>query len=241
MKQTRIVALVHSDTDTVGGLDEVFAQQRLALEVRSITRPLVDPADLDCLLVMGSPESAFDERLAWLGEELSWLRAVLQRGVPTMGICFGSQILARALGGRAFRNAQVEIGWTPLDTSMSGWTHPGPWLNFHFDTFTLPPGTALLGKTDLALQAYRTNTALGVQFHPEINAEMFRAWLRYWRTTDAGRSFLASAGDLPERMLEEIHQREAENLRNCSRLIQEFLGFRRLASSRVPLEDIQQE
>jgi GMP synthase-like glutamine amidotransferase len=81
-----------------------------------------------------------------------------------------------------------------------------------------------LAKTDLAPQAYRKGKSMGVQFHPEIDAQMFDTWTHYWRNTEEGQRFLASAGDLPERMRAEIQAKEAGNRANCRLLLQDFLA-----------------
>jgi GMP synthase-like glutamine amidotransferase len=223
MKSPRAIAIVHSDTDVPGSLPELFSEQGMELEIVSISQALPAPEALDIVVVMGSPESAYDHRLPWLDAELKWLKSVQARGVPTLGICFGSQLLARALGGQVYRNSTAEIGWTEVQTLQAQWAHKGPWLNFHFDAFTPPPGSTLLAKTDLAPQAYRKGKSMGVQFHPEIDAQMFDTWTHYWRNTEEGKRFLASAGDLPERMRAEIQEKEAGNRANCRLLLQDFL------------------
>jgi len=224
MKSPRAIAIVHSDTDVPGSLPELFSEQGIDLEIVSISQALPAPEALDIVVVMGSPESAYDHRLSWLDYELKWLKAVQERGVPTLGICFGSQLLARALGGQVYRNSTAEIGWTEVQTLQEEWAHKGPWLNFHFDAFTPPPGSTLLAQTDLAPQAYRKGKSMGVQFHPEIDAQMFDTWTDYWSSTEEGKRFLASAGDLPERMRAEIQMKEAGNRTNCRLLLQDFLA-----------------
>jgi GMP synthase-like glutamine amidotransferase len=224
MKTPRAIAIVHSDTDVPGSLPELFSEQGIDLEIVSISQVLPTPEILDIVVVMGSPESAYDHRLSWLDSELKWLKAVQERGVPTLGICFGSQLLARALGGQVYRNSTAEIGWTEVQTLQEEWAHKGPWLNFHFDAFTPPPGSTLLAKTDLAPQAYRKGRSMGVQFHPEIDAQMFDTWTDYWRNTEEGKRFLATAGDLPERMRAEIQAKEPGNRDNCRLLLQDFLA-----------------
>lgn len=224
MKPTRALALKHAETDLPGTLPELFAEQGIDLEVTHIGRGLVAPEKLDLLVVMGCPESAYDHRVPWLFAELEWLKAVQARGVPTLGICFGSQILARALGGECYRNREVETAWTELQTPEADWQHKGPWLSFHFDAFRVPPGATLLGYTDKAPQAYRLGCAMGVQFHPEITPEMFDTWTAHWRTTEEGRRFLAESGDLPERIRAEIVAREADNRANCRALLADFLA-----------------
>lgn len=224
MKPNRALALLHAETDVPGSLPELFAEQGIDLQVTHVGNGFVDPGKLDLLVVMGSPESAYDHRLPWLPDELAWLREVQARGVPTWGICFGSQILARVLGGECYRNREAEIGWIEIDTPEADWQHKGPWLNFHFDAFRVPPRATQLGITELAPQAYRQGNSMGVQFHPEITPEMFDTWTCFWRSTEEGRRFLASAGDLPERMRAQIVAREPENRGNCRALLADFLA-----------------
>lgn len=224
MSIKRIVALLHAETDSAGSLPDLFEGFGLPLQIRSIEQGLPEPDSIDLLLLLGSPESAYDHRLPWLPGELSWLREVQRRACPTFGICFGSQILARALGGEVYRNSRPEIGWTPVQAVASKGAHEGPWLNFHFDAFTPPPGATLLGRTDLAAQAYRQGNSMGVQFHPEITPEMFDTWIDYWNNSEEGQRFLATAGDLPERMRSEIVAREAENRDRCHQLLSSYLN-----------------
>ncbi|MCP8464950.1 type 1 glutamine amidotransferase [Pseudomonas sp. ZM23] len=223
MKASRAIAVVHDVGDVAGCLPPLFAEQGIDLELRCVDAGLPDPASLELLLVLGSPESAYDHRVPWLAGELAWLKAVQLRGVPTLGICFGSQLLARALGGEVYRNREAEIGWTTLDTPHADWSLKGPWLNFHFDAFTPPPGSTLLGSTDLAAQAYRHGRSLGVQFHPEIDTAMFDTWIAYWQRSEEGRRFMAEAGDLPERIRAQIAERERANQDNCRVLLKDFL------------------
>ncbi len=173
---------------------------------------------------MGSPESAYDHRLPWLDAELEMAEVCSGARRADVGICFGSQLLARALGGQVYRNSTAEIGWTEVQTLQAQWAHKGPWLDFHFDAFTPPPGSTLLAKTDLAPRPTAKASPWGVQFHPEIDAQMFDTWTHYWRNTEEGQRFLASAGDLPERMRAEIQEKEAANRANCRLLLQDFLA-----------------
>lgn len=223
MMTKRATVLLHAASDSAGSLPDLLTELGITLEIRSIEQPLPEPKQLDLLFVLGSPESAYDHRLPWLPGELSWLRQVQQHGCPTFGICFGSQLLARALGGEVYRNSQAEIGWTPVEAVEASGAHEGPWLNFHFDAFTPPPSAVLLGRTAMAAQAYRQGNAMGVQFHPEITPEMFDTWIDYWNNSPEGQQFLATAGDLPERMRAEIVAREPDNRTRCRQLLRAYL------------------
>ncbi|GKW50176.1 type 1 glutamine amidotransferase [Halomonas sp. NCCP-2165] len=224
MKPRRALAVLHSPSDVPGTLPEVLAEHGIALQTHLVSDPLPPPETLEMVVVMGSPESAYDSRLPWLEAELRWLKTVIDAGVPTLGICFGSQLLARALGGTALAAGEAEIGWTPLRDRHPDWHHPGPWLNFHFDTFRLPDHVTLLADTALAPQAFRHGSAWGVQFHPEITVAMFDTWLSDWQKSEEGRRFLDEAGDLPRRLRDEIARRQPDNTANFRRLMGDFLA-----------------
>ncbi|OXY81592.1 type 1 glutamine amidotransferase [Oceanimonas doudoroffii] len=219
----RAVALIHAKTDLVGSLPDALLELGITLDVVCIEGALPDPETLELLFVMGSIDAAYDDSLPWLQKEITWLRQVIDRGVPVLGICFGSQLLARVLGGGVARNHTPEIGWCHIETPTDDWVHAGPWLNFHFDAFTAPPTAALLGRTELAQQVFRQERVMGVQFHPEITPAMFDTWTASWRQTEEGRSFLQEVGDLPERLRREIELRQPENRANLKRMLQDFL------------------
>ncbi len=220
----RALLVLHSPTDVPGILSEVLTELGIKVQTQVVTDPLPAPDTLETVVVLGSPESAYDHELPWLETELNWLRSVVEAGVPTLGICFGSQLLARALGGIAVPSEHAEIGWTPVESRHPAWTHTGPWLNFHFDTFRLPEHVTLLAETEMAPQAFCHGAAWGVQFHPEITVEMFDTWLNDWQRSEEGKRFLAQAGDLPQRLREEISLRQPENYANCRQLILNFLN-----------------
>lgn len=239
MNISRAIALIHAETDLPGSLSELLAELGISLDVISVQDALPAPSELELLFVLGSIESAYDDSLPWLEKEMAWLRQVVDSGVPVLGICFGSQLLARLLGGSVSLNHQPEIGWCDIDTPDDSWSHKGPWLNFHFDAFTAPPGATLLGRTELAQQAFRHGRVMGVQFHPEITAAMFDTWTAGWRQTEEGRRFLGKVGDLPERLRREIEQRQPENRANLKRMLQDFLQSLDAVNARTKRDCVQ--
>jgi len=223
MKPCRALILTHAPNDVLGCLPELLSEQGITPHVTDVSQPLPEAASLDLLVVMGSPESAYDHRLPWLSKELAWLTQVQKQGVPTLGICFGSQILARVLGGECYRNSAPEIGWLTHQCFTDDWPHKGPWLDFHFDAFRLPPGATLLSASDMAPQAYRYRRSLGVQFHPEITLKMYDSWIDEWLAVEAGRRFHAESGDLLKRIREQVKSNEASNRTNFCALLEDFL------------------
>ncbi len=100
--------------------------------------------------------------------------------MPTLGICFGGQLLAAAVGGSVERAPIPEIGWLSVasDTSAEpGLIDAGPWLSWHFDRFIVPAHVPVVARTALANQAFVSGRTLGVQFHPEVTESVLQAWL----------------------------------------------------------------
>jgi GMP synthase-like glutamine amidotransferase len=159
--------------------------------------PVVFPpaAAFDAVVFYGAPWSVYDTAAigTWIGDEIAFARSAIADGVPVLGICFGGQMLATALGGSVSLSPAPEIGWISLSTSAPDLIPAGPWFSWHFDRFTLPPGAALMARTPVADQAFSVGRVLGLQFHPEVNEEVLQAWL----ATD-GEAQLAQAGvDVP--------------------------------------------
>jgi GMP synthase-like glutamine amidotransferase len=138
-------------------------------------------ADLfDAIVLYGAAWSVYDTATigSWVGDEIAFTRSAISLGVPVLGICFGGQLLAAALGGSVSPAPTPEIGWIPLSEDPSGLIDPGPWFSWHFDRFTVPPTAAVLSRTAAADQAFCAGRSLGLQFHPEVNEEVLDTWLR---------------------------------------------------------------
>ncbi len=235
---SRAFALVHADDPTaaravLGALPSAFEQHGLELGVGSLTgasglEPVPAPDRPAALVVMGSPAAAYDDTVPWLAAELDYLAAAVRAGVPVLGICFGGQALARVLGGRVALAEQGEHGFVTVRTRRPDLVPPGPWMQFHQDAFTLPPGATELARTDRALQAFSHGASLGLQFHPEITPAAFSAWSAGW---DAGTlAEFARLGVDPDAIAAQIRQRAAESSRRCAALVGAFLTRARTAS-----------
>ena len=100
--------------------------------------------------------------------------------MPVLGVCFGGQLLARALGAGVFRAEEAEIGWLQVQT-WADMVAAGPWFQWHFDTFSLPPKAKLLANNHVGPQAFVHGRSLGVQFHPEVGLEIMENWAVVYR------------------------------------------------------------
>jgi GMP synthase-like glutamine amidotransferase len=178
---------------------------------------LRDPGGYDLVVSLGSECSAWDDPLPWVGREFDLLRAAVAGDVPVLGICFGSQLLARALGGEAMRAPHAEIGWLGIRTDAPALVEEGPWLQWHYDTFTLPSGATLLAESPAGPQAYIAGRNLGVQFHPEVTPEIVQTWV------SADGDKLRAAGVDPDRVLAEARERAGEYRMRAWRLMDAFM------------------
>jgi GMP synthase (glutamine-hydrolysing) len=181
-------------------------------------RSLAEREDVSGIIVLGGPMSANDaDSLPFIREELRLIEEAMKRELPILGVCLGSQMLAKALGSRVYRGEAKEIGWYPLwvrpeakaDPLFAEYPPKLEMFQWHGETFELPYGSTLLASSQLYLhQAFRYGkAAYGLQFHAEMTSEMIGEWRR------EGSQEIARAG--LEGRWEKI---EAENARHLPRL-----------------------
>jgi len=212
--------VVQHEQPTPGGyvhrwLEERGAEQdvyRIDVEDRE-----VDPREYGAIISLGSEFAAFDDSIPWIEKERRLLAQAADADVPVLGICFGAQLLARVLGGQAYRGQLAEIGWLPVRSRARELISEGPWFQWHFDTFTLPPGARLLADSDAGPQAFTIGRSLGVQFHPEVTPQIMEDWVRVYRHE------LDQEGVDPARLLEETHKRAPSTRAAAWRLFDGFL------------------
>jgi GMP synthase-like glutamine amidotransferase len=157
-----------------------------------------DGGGYDLVVVMGAPWSAYDPRLqGWVRPEREFLRHHLNRGAPTLGICFGAQIMSICLGGTVSPAPRPEYGWGTVDSDEPA-IASGPWFQYHGDEFTLPEGATSLAHNESGLQAFSFGRSLAVQFHPEVTAPLLESWCAV-----GGDRKLIESGVDPDELIEE--------------------------------------
>jgi GMP synthase-like glutamine amidotransferase len=147
--------------------------------------------------------------------------------VPVLGICFGGQLLARVLGGRSYRSEIAEIGWLPVRSKDPSLLSNGPWFQWHFDTFTVPPGAHLIADSAVGPQAFTSGRSLGVQFHPEVTTEIMDRWVATYRHE------LDQEGVDPDLLLKETYQRAGQTRAAAWRLFDGFMARARRVKEAV--------
>jgi GMP synthase-like glutamine amidotransferase len=111
-----------------------------------------------------------------------------------------------------------EIGWTYIRSLEPELVSNGPWFQFHFDRFTVPPGARTVAENPAAPQAFVVGKTLGVQFHPELNAETLTEWFAW-----GGAGKVSEAGLDPEIMLQQTRDEEKAAEKRTYDLVDAFL------------------
>jgi len=174
---------------------------------------------VDLVVSLGSEWSVYWDHVAEPVEaECALLRAAHGRGVPVFGICFGSQLLAHALGGEVTRAPVAEIGWSDVVPTEAGdATLAGSWFQWHYDRCTPPPSATLLAANDHANQAFSTGRTFAVQFHPEVTATIVKHWLE-----SGGAAELARVGIERDALEASLVEREPTMRRRAHALVDRF-------------------
>lgn len=177
---------VHHDANSLPGLiGEVLADRGVEAVVHQVCEmpgsptgspEFPDPQAFDLVVLYGSRWSVYDDDVAhWVVPELDMLRLADSVGVPVLGLCFGGQLLSAAHGGLVTAADQPEVGWHRVQAHVPD-IEPGPWLQWHFDVFTVPEGAEQLAASPSGAQAFRLRRNLGLQFHPEADRDVIEAW-----------------------------------------------------------------
>jgi len=177
--------------ETAGSLESYLAEAGLECRYFDLFRetpqqlPLQEAA---ALVVMGGPMGVHEvEQYPFLAAEVRWIQQAVAQQLPMLGICLGSQLLAKAMGARVYPNGVKEIGWYPLhilpaaasDSLFADCQNTETVFQWHGDTFDLPTGAVLLAQSGQCKhQAFRVGSfAWGFQFHIEMTPDMVDLWL----------------------------------------------------------------
>ncbi len=179
-----------------------------------------DPRGWDVIVPMGAPWSVDDHATigTWIHDELEMLARAHAVGVPVLGICFGAQAMAAALGGGVRRAGAWEIGWSTVESDDADLVDPGPWFQFHKDAMVLPPGAVEVARSPLCSQAWTARRTLAVQFHPELTAEVLDLWV-----ANGGDRVIVGQGRDPGELRRETVAGADAARRRADRLVGAFL------------------
>jgi GMP synthase (glutamine-hydrolysing) len=175
----------HVSYDGQGNVSRALSRAGL----QSVTfRPFMDDelpsvGDLSGLIVLGAPTGSADDDIpGFLPRERYLIVGAMQRRLPVLGVCFGAQLVAVALGGRVIKDGPAELGMGTARLTPAGQIDPVlgsgddvfDVLHWHRHSYTLPPGAVRLATSGRGVeQAFRYNeNVYAVQFHVEINDQL---------------------------------------------------------------------
>lgn len=186
------------------------------------------PSEFSAVINLGTPDSAasyFEHD--YLKAVFSLVAEVIRTDVPYLGICFGAQILARALGAQVMPNKVKEIGTYTVrltnhgkrDPLFAGFEDEFPVFHWHGDTFRLPFEALLLAEgTDCRNQAFRKRRAVGLQFHLEVDPDDVPRWCELYKQEldEVGKT---------DKEVQESYRNQAERVRLLNyRLLDNFIS-----------------
>ncbi len=183
------------------------------MRVKTISTPRFNMDEIealrpDLLVVMGGPIGVYQaEDFPFLKTEIDIIKKRLEAGLPTLGVCLGSQMMAAALGSKVYKGQQgTELGWKPLTLTEAGKDSPAKHLagdqtqmfHWHGDTFDLPSGAELLASSaqyQNQVFAYGKH-GLGLQCHPEVGAQQLEEWFVAFHEDITGEDALIPVHEL---------------------------------------------
>ena len=173
----RAVCLKHVPFEGPGAFATALAARGVSLERYLVPQDGLPKDAGDLLIVMGGPMSVNDSD-PWIAEETVFIRSALQAGTPVIGVCLGSQFMAKSLGATVRPGKALEIGMTPVTLTAEAKQDPVfsmlpesfEVFEWHGEVFDLPKDCVSLAGSDIApLQAFRYGArAYGLLFHLEM-------------------------------------------------------------------------
>jgi len=217
-----LVALVlgNSGDADAGYVGERLAQRGYALRTGLRDRGEVPTgvAGIDALVLLGSDWSVHSPvDPAALAAECELVHRARAADVPVLGLCYGAQVVAHALGGRVSPAARPEVGFAQVTSEDEDLVPPGPWAQFHVDVLDPPPAATVVARNEAGTQAFVLPGVLAVQFHPEVRPDTLDDWSRRFP------ELLAQAGLDRAGLVAEARDREPVARASAYALVDAFL------------------
>jgi GMP synthase-like glutamine amidotransferase len=182
----KVLVVQNIPCETLGTLEQMFKKDGFAVE--NVDAQQGAPASAkgySAVVILGGPMAVYDN-LPYLQKEQDLIRDAMKNNVPVLGVCLGSQLIAQAAGGRVYKGAKKEIGWHDVTLSEEG--RAGLFsgikeqkmrvFQWHGDTYDLPKNARILAYSDLYPQAFQIGSAIGIQFHLEVDERMIKSWMK---------------------------------------------------------------
>lgn len=180
---TDVLLIQNTRIEGSGHLGELLKSDGFDITSVNAKHEQLPNREFSLVVILGAPESANDD-LPYLLTEQQLIKKCVEKNIPVLGICLGSQLIAKTFGAKVYRGAQQEIGFyddlkiSNKSTLFSGFSSPFTVFHWHGDTFDLPDGAIrLVSSTNYPNQAFQYKSAVGLQFHLEVNEVMINLWL----------------------------------------------------------------
>jgi GMP synthase (glutamine-hydrolysing) len=183
----KILTVQNIQCETLGLLEQMFVHDGYHIEKVNTQNDTVptSPLGYDAIVILGGPMAVYDNS-PHLQKEQELITNAIRNDTPVLGICLGSQLIAQAAGGRVYKGKKKEIGWhnvylTPASSNdiFRGFTDKMIRIfQWHGDTYDLPANAKILAYSDLYPQAFRIGSAVGIQFHFEVNEPLIQTWMK---------------------------------------------------------------
>jgi GMP synthase-like glutamine amidotransferase len=180
---TKALVLQNSKIESIGTLGNLLESDGFGLQTVYAKKEKIPTEDFSLLIVLGAAESANDN-LSYLLDEQKLIRKSVEKKIPVLGVCLGSQLIAKAFGAKVFPGPKKEIGFyndIEIDNNsklFSGISSPMTVFHWHEDTFSLPDNsTRIAHSKNYPNQAFQLESAVALQFHLEVNRDLVELWL----------------------------------------------------------------
>jgi len=180
---SEVLLVQNTRIESSGYLGELLTDDGFAISLVNAKHETLPEKDYSLVVILGASESANDN-LPYLQAEQKLIKKSVDDNIPVLGICLGSQLIAKTFGAKIYCGPHKEIGFYHdliIDNSsklFTGFKNPFTVFHWHGDTFDLPKGaTRLVHSEHYPNQAFQINSAIGLQFHLEVNEEMVNLWL----------------------------------------------------------------
>ena len=178
-----VLVIQNTRIESSGYLGELLSRDGFDITSINAKHEIIPNKKFSLVVILGAPESANDN-FPYLIEEQELIKNSVNDDIPVLGICLGSQLIAKTFGAKIYSGPKKEIGFyndlkiSSDSTFFSGFQNPFTVFHWHGDTFDLPQGALRLASSEhYPNQAFQYKSAIGLQFHLEVNEEMVNLWL----------------------------------------------------------------
>lgn len=194
-KSKKILVLQNADCENLGTFESAIKNKGIGYQYKHLYNFEKVPFDLkgySGLIILGGPMNVYEtKKYPFLVDEERIINEAIKKDIPTLGICLGAQLIAKAAGAKVFAGKKKEIGWYPIvltesgmnDSLFAGFEKEITVFQWHGDTFDLPLYAKRLAGSELfPNQAFRIGKKIvGLQFHLEVTGKAIYNWMEEYK------------------------------------------------------------